>query len=163
MMPENLIALNDSGIDILVEELDFTRLKYKLMTSDEEKPWTLDECERREREYKRFLTLIKLNPERQIIPTQEIDKFWHQHILDTKAYREDCQKVFGFFVDHFPYFGVFGAEDSKNLQKAFEDTQELYLHTFREFINGDSSRCKDHACHAESKCACRVSGACKNH
>jgi hypothetical protein len=132
------------------------------MNNDEGKPWTVDECESGEREYKRFLTLILLNPKRQIVPTKQMDKFWHQHILDTQAYADDCQKVFGFFVHHFPYFGIYGVEDKQKLQNTFEETKRLYLETYGESIEAEAARCKDHACHVESECACRVPGACTN-
>ena len=47
-----------------------------------------------------------------------MDGFWHMHILDTKAYREDCQKIFGRFIDHFSYFGIYCNED----RKIYKDT-----------------------------------------
>jgi hypothetical protein len=40
------------------------------------------------------LTLIKLYPTKGIVPRKTMDEFWHQHILDTQAYREDCQAIF---------------------------------------------------------------------
>jgi hypothetical protein len=32
-----------------------------------------------------------------------VDEMWHRHILDTAAYRADCDSLFGRFLDHFPY------------------------------------------------------------
>ncbi len=32
----------------------------------------------------------------------EIDLFWHEHILDTKKYKQDCEMVFGRFLHHVP-------------------------------------------------------------
>ena len=80
-------VLQEAGIHPLVQQLDFSRLKHKLMHNDEGEPWSFEQCESAEREYKRYLTLIKLNPRKQIVPTKQMDKFWHQHILDTRAYR----------------------------------------------------------------------------
>lgn len=146
-----------------IEALDFSRIKHKLMVNDEGDMWTYEQCELAEREYKRFLTLIKLNPKRQIVPTKLMDKFWHQHILDTAAYYRDCMETFGFFIHHFPYFGIYGTEDKEKLDLAFEDSKQLYYQCFgEEMQNPVASRCEDHACHVESECACRVAGACKN-
>lgn len=151
-------------IDPKIAKHDFTSLKYKLQRSDEGDSWTTEQCELAEREYKRFLTLIKLNPKMEIVPTKLMDKFWHQHILDTMAYQRDCQSVFGFFLHHFPYFGIYGEKDILNLNITFERTKKLYFDYFGEDMEQPyASRCQDHACHVQSECACRVAGACKNH
>jgi hypothetical protein len=52
-------------------------------------------CTAIEREYRRFLVLNMLYPFESIVPCREVDKFWHAHILDTAAYRVDCERVFG--------------------------------------------------------------------
>lgn len=146
-----------------IEILNFERLKYKLLKSEDDFSWTSELCDLGEREYKRFLTLIKENPGIEIVPTKLMDKFWHQHILDTIAYEKDCKSVFGFFLHHFPYFGIFGENDKINLNNTFEMTKKLYFDYFGvEMELPEASRCQDHACHVQSECACRVSGACKN-
>lgn len=35
-------------------------------------------------------------------PSKGVDAVWHTHILFTKKYREDCQNIFGAFIDHEP-------------------------------------------------------------
>jgi hypothetical protein len=155
--------LKYTGIHPEIEKLDFSRIKHKLMVNDEDEKWNFEQCELAEREYKRYLTLIKLHPKTNFVPTKLMDKFWHQHILDTVAYHKDCNEVFGFFLHHFPYFGIYGKEDAANLSKEFEKTQVFYLKCFgEEMKKPEASRCEDHACHVESECACRVAGACKN-
>src|SRR4051812_31397808 len=126
MKAMNKNQVKESGIHESIEKLDFVRIKQKLMVSDEGEKWTFELCELAEREYKRFLTLIKINPKLEIVPTKLMDKFWHQHILDTVAYRRDCLEVFGYFLHHFPYFGIYGKEDQENLAKTFEKTKSLY-------------------------------------
>ena len=32
----------------------------------------------------------------------DVDEFWHQHILDTRKYRDDCENIFGHYMDHTP-------------------------------------------------------------
>lgn len=159
----NTTKVKEAGIHASIDKLDFTRLKHKLLVSEDAEKWTFELCEIAEREYRRFLTLVKLNPKTEIVPTKLMDKFWHQHILDTVAYERDCLEVFGHFLHHFPYFGIYGKKDQEKLSKTFEETKKLYRKCFGEEINApEASRCKDHACHVESDCACRVSGACKN-
>ncbi len=152
-----------SNLPQAVAQLNFDRLKHKYTQSDEasmpEHDW-----DKSEKEYRRFLALKMLHPETALVPSKQIDDIWHAHILDTKAYREDCQTLFGRFMDHFPYFGVNGEDDYKMLQEAFSETIDLYEARFGPYPNKsplNASRCEDHSCHAPSSCACRSPGACK--
>ena len=160
------IEVNTSStIGILpeIENLDLSRIKWKLMDADEGQGWTVDLCDLAEIEYKKYLTLVKLFPKTDIVPNRIMDKFWHQHILDTQAYANDCESIFGFFIHHYPYFGMHGTEDKQNLINAFEATKKFYKITFMtEMEEAFASRCTDHACHKESSCACRTQEACKN-
>lgn len=105
-----------------------------------------------EREYRRFLALHLLYPEMDIVPCKLVDELWHQHILDTAAYRTDCDVLFGRFLDHFPYFGMRGPEDAQALLDAYSDTLHVYREAFGEppadtWIAADaSSSCKRTAC-----------------
>jgi hypothetical protein len=56
-----------------------------------------------EEEYRKFLALHLSYPDVDIVPCKIVDEIWHQHILDTAAYRDDCDALFGRFLDHFPY------------------------------------------------------------
>ena len=153
------------GLEPAVAALDFTRLRHKYTASNEAE-MTAQEWALGEQEYRRFLSLKLCYPGIALVPSKLVDKIWHAHILDTKAYREDCDKVFGKFIDHFPYFGIYGKEDYRNLQSAFKETQALYEEHFGAYPGSSplgevASRCQDHACHVPSECACRSSGACK--
>ncbi len=76
--------------------------------------------------YRGFLLLHALHPGTIMVPTQELDEFWHHHILDTAKYAEDCEAVFGFFLHHFPYFGMRNEDDAVDLQEKFRRTSELF-------------------------------------
>lgn len=146
-----------------VASLCFDRLKHKY-TQTTEAEMTEQEWDFAEQEYRRFLTLKVLYPNVALVPSKMIDEVWHAHILDTRAYREDCEKVFGRFIDHYPYFGIYGEDDYQMLQAAFAETIELYERHFGDYSGKASlnaTRCQDHACHVGSECACRVKGACK--
>jgi hypothetical protein len=43
-------------------------------------------------EYRKFLALQLAYPDAEIVPCKLADDMWHQHILDTTAYREDSQR-----------------------------------------------------------------------
>jgi len=115
-----------------IRALDLDPIKVKLMDTDEGQGWSREYADRMEVAYKRFLTLLVTHPETTVAPSKEIDKFWHAHILDTMKYAEDCQQVFGYFLHHFPYFGLRGADDAAQLAQAGQDMERLYREEFGE-------------------------------
>ena len=158
----------DDHIHPLVKSLNFEKLKWKLSKSSEAS-WDADLCEFAESEYRKFLTLKKLHPKVSLVPSKLVDKFWHEHILDTLSYEKDCSKVFNRFIHHYPYFGIHDDKDQANLQTSFDETIKLYEMQFGDFpittLFGSgthtAARCGGHACHVPSTCACRSPGACK--
>jgi hypothetical protein len=130
---------------ILLPQLDLTMIKFKLLRNEEGKLWTPEQVEHMERLYRMFLELHIRYPNRTIVPTKMIDAFWHQHILDTRKYAQDCQVIFGFFLHHFPYFGLRGEDDAANLARTFSETEELFLSEFGISLDVkvNSSRCAD--------------------
>src|SRR5687768_10027710 len=109
--------------------IDLSPIKVKLAHS---KGWTLEYSTEVEKWYKRFLFLSYKFSEHIIVVNNVIDEFWHNHILDTRKYIEDCNIIFGKYLHHFPYFGMRGDEDKKNLIKAFEETNRLFFEEFGE-------------------------------
>lgn len=114
------------------DPLDLEPIKFSLAMREEGPGWSLDKIEMLEKWYRRFLFLVKLYPEKMIVPTKDIDLFWHTHILDTKKYMMDCESLFGGYFHHFPYFGMRGEPDKMNMKKAFSETEELYRDVFGE-------------------------------
>ncbi len=112
--------------------LDLEPIKFSLAMREEGPGWSHEKIESLENWYRRFLFLVHLFPEKTIVPTKDIDTFWHTHILDTKKYMADCESLFGGYFHHFPYFGMRGEEDRMNLEEAFNETEELYLKIFGE-------------------------------
>lgn len=80
--------------------------------------------------YKQFLYLSKSNEDVKIIPTKEVDEFWHFHIQDTRKYAEDCQIFLGRMLHHFPYFGLRSKEDAQTALIAQQKTREILEKTF---------------------------------
>jgi hypothetical protein len=76
-----------------------------------------------------------------LAPSKDVDKFWHGHILDTLKYAEDCQNVFGYFLHHFPYFGMRGEEDAANLRAASANMHAIYEREFGEALPNEAVFC----------------------
>jgi len=117
-----------------VEELDLRPIKVKLMDPHSGEGWTEEYTDKVEIWYRRFLALSLEYPQKLLVVNDAVDTFWHYHILDTRKYADDCQQVFGHFLHHFPYFGMRGEEDARNLQKSFDDTMDLMKQEFLESL-----------------------------
>jgi hypothetical protein len=112
-----------------IVELDLDPIKVKLMHKPSGEGWTLEQANAVEKEYRRFLYLIKKFPDEDIVPRADVDLFWHYHILDTRKYAEDCQALFGHFLHHFPYLGL-DHQDAAGADEAAQRTQALYQQTY---------------------------------
>jgi hypothetical protein len=142
----------DTALAQLEDLLDLSNVKMKLADADEGPGLSRDSIDLMDDEYRKFLALQLMYPDADIVPCKIVDEMWHRHILDTAAYREDCEAIFGRFLDHFPYFGMRGEEDAQALNDAYADTLERYREAFGvppvdTWITVDaSSKCKRTAC-----------------
>jgi hypothetical protein len=84
-----------------IQNLDLSSVRENAMAK---LGWSSEKAQRVENSYKRFLYALAHKEENDLLspPSQEVDDFWHQHILDTRKYREDCNTVFGHYIDHTP-------------------------------------------------------------
>ena len=124
-----------------IEALDLDPIKLKLMDPEEGQGWSREYADRMELAYKRFLTLLVKYPDETIAPSKDVDKFWHGHILDTMKYAEDCERVFGYFLHHFPYFGMRGDADAADLRAAAANMHAIYEREFGERLSQWSAFC----------------------
>ncbi len=123
-----------------IAELDLEPIKVKLMDRESGHGWTLARANAVELEYRRFLCIMKKYPHEPAIPLQDVDQFWHFHILDTMKYAADCEAVFGYFLHHFPYIGMRGDADRAAHRQMAERTSELYAATFQDDYVHSSAR-----------------------
>ncbi|HEU4372848.1 MAG TPA: glycine-rich domain-containing protein-like [Telluria sp.] len=113
-----------------IAELDLEPIKVKLTHVESGEGWSRAYADAVEFEYRRFLYLMKRFPNEQAAPLFDVDVFWHYHILDTMKYADDCDAVFGYFLHHFPYVGLRGADDLELHHRVGERMRELYEQTF---------------------------------
>ncbi|MBX3620241.1 MAG: hypothetical protein KF891_09700 [Rhizobacter sp.] len=121
-----------------IAALDLRPIKFKATRQEDGYGWSADHADRMELAYKRYLMLHAKYPGVTLAPDQDVDRFWHLHILDTRKYAADCEAVFGYFLHHFPYLGLRGGDDAQVLQAAFETTQALYAQEFGADDAGDA-------------------------
>jgi hypothetical protein len=113
----------------ITESLDLNSVRDALM---EKQGWSLERAEAARVEYVRFLTLLQMKPGFMLVPwtnaqgQDDLDQFWHQHILDTAKYASDCNRLFGRMIHHNPHVVRGSGQESD----AMEKTQRLYARTF---------------------------------
>jgi len=113
-------------------KLDLEPIKFSLTHREDGPNWSINKVEGLEVWYRRFLYLSNIYNEKIIVPSKDIDIFWHTHILDTQKYIFDCDNLFGRYIHHFPYFGMRGEEDRNQLKISFKETEDLFLRHFHE-------------------------------
>lgn len=120
------------------ERLELNSVRDAVM---EKLGWSLERADVARAEYIRFLTLLQLKPGFMLVPwpskdgQDDLDQFWHQHILDTAKYAADCQALFGRMIHHNPHV-VRGSGDETS---AVEKTQRLYARTFGTRSDGSAA------------------------
>lgn len=147
----------------LINAIDLRMVKKKLMDEEEGQGWDEEYTNYVEQRYKRFLCMIVLNEIGSIVPTKNIDEFWHQHILDTRAYAQDCQTIMGQFIHHFPYFGMRSEQDAQDLLDSFEETKLFYYRLFGEEYTKDfKAETSQSKCHRCGSYCIKCEGGCTN-
>ena len=125
-------AVTDEERLCRIDALDLEPIVYKLMHPEPgETGLTLARADQDVALYRCFLKLCVLHPGTTIVPTRQLDHVWHTHMLDTAKYRADCDRVFGFFLDHFPYFGFRGEADRRAWREDFAQTRRLFSRALR--------------------------------
>jgi hypothetical protein len=130
-----------------VDELDLGPIVYKLMHPEPgETGLSFNDADRDVALYRCFLKLCALYPGATLVPSRPLDHVWHTHMLDTAKYRADCDRVFGRFMDHFPYAGLRGAEDRRAWREDFTRTRRLFKEHFGVEIGTQpaASACSNH-------------------
>lgn len=85
-----------------IAAIELTPIKARLVHQELGEGWSPAHADAVEGEYRRFLQLMKSFPQAQVAPSADVDIFWHYHILDTRKYAADCERVFGYFLHHCP-------------------------------------------------------------
>ena len=111
-----------------VASIDLSKVKRKLRNRD---GWSADDVAEGEQLYRKYLALILAYPDRRLSPSRIMDEFWHAHILDTKAYTADCERVLGRYLHHVPSDGgQMDILDAVIMRALYKETCDLFLKHF---------------------------------
>jgi hypothetical protein len=137
--------MNTNDLFNAVMKLDLEPIKTKLMHAASGEGWSQEKADAVEKEYRRFLCLMKMYPDEDTAPLVDVDTFWHYHILDTMKYAADCEQAFGYFLHHYPYVGMRGDDDEQFRLDSGDRMRELYEATFGDAYPGAVAQSADGA------------------
>lgn len=141
MMSEIILVIKEpvfknkltENIAFISSVLDRSLQKYKMVNVY---GWDKDVIDKIESDYIKYLALTKtlqdFGLDLKLIPNLYIDEFWHNHMLDTEQYYQDCYKIFGKVLHHYPYYGILGEDDHKNWLYNSIICQEVWKECFGE-------------------------------
>lgn len=125
----------------IVDTWDFSLMRIK-MQEPSHAGWNLERIDTAIEDYRRYMAITKALGGYQLVPNGEIDRIWHEHILDTRQYAADCTELFGGFLHHYPYFGMRNESDSSNWQSASSLSQNFWQRIFGESLYDESAAMK---------------------
>ncbi len=109
-------SIDDLKLDDIVREVRRTRR------------WSADTARKAELWYRRFLALSYRHDRKPVFGISKLaDHLWHAHIMSTARYREDCERIFGGYLDHTP-------GRPANWKKRLDEAEEEYREAFGEII-----------------------------
>jgi hypothetical protein len=118
---------------LYIEQLDLNYIIEAMCSPSYALPrWTVSDATRCLRLYKNFLFLQKKHLPESLVPSRQIDEFWHNHILYTKNYLHDCLNIFGHYLHHQP---ASPNEDSQYLVQHYLKTKAFYFAEFGESLD----------------------------
>jgi hypothetical protein len=131
-MQARLTTKPEQDVIAAIHALELESVKLRVMDPKLGEGWTREYADSIETAYKTYLTmLVKYQDHAEdILLSEDVDEFWHTHILQTFKYADDCQNVFGKFLHHAPHVGEVTAEDIEKRVALAETTRALYEREF---------------------------------
>lgn len=131
----HVIEMDQSSLEIslqdarsYIEQLNLDYIVEAMCSPSYPLPrWTLSDAEHCCQLYKNFILLQKIHINEHLVPTREIDEFWHNHILYTQQYIRDCMKIFGRYLHHAP---ASPHDNPKDLIESYKKTKDYYFQEF---------------------------------
>ena len=131
-MQARLTTRPEQDVIAAIQALDLEAVKLRVMDTELGEGWNREYADSIEVAYKNYLTmLVKYQDHAEdILLSEDVDEFWHTHILQTVKYAEDCQTTFGKFLHHSPHVGERSPADMKHRAVLAENTRDLYQREF---------------------------------
>lgn len=137
----------DREMTALVNSINLEPIVYALVEKADGPKWDLSRALSAEVRYRKFLYAVAVADGNTLVPSIDVDEFWHAHMLDSYKYFEDCELIFGHYLHHFPYLGSRGEADKELLNNLYRASVDLQEELFSESPDNEgSSVCGGSAC-----------------
>lgn len=113
------------------QKWNFELAIQKLVEANSEQ-WNFVRAEKAVLDYQRYMAVTKALGGVQLVPNGDIDEIWHMHVLDTRAYMQDCDALFGEYLHHYPYFGMLGEENQQQWFDVQAQSEQFWQRLFNE-------------------------------
>lgn len=115
-----------------IQALDLESVKSRVTDPKLGEGWSRAYADSIEVAYKNYLTmLVKYQDDAEdLLLSEDVDEFWHTHILQTIKYTDDCEAVFGKYLHHAPHIGEVTETDLERRSALAEKTRRLYEKEF---------------------------------
>jgi hypothetical protein len=112
-----------------IDEIATVDLTFIVAKTQRKQSWSNERTKLAETQYRNYLAVIRyLDANNQPLnvapPSQDADEIWHNHILDSFKYLNDCNKVFGFFLHHLPSYNA--EREAMGLGAAVKEQAQLH-------------------------------------
>jgi hypothetical protein len=124
-------------ISIDLEPIMFRMIKGKRYL------WSVKKAVQTAELFKCFLYLVHKYPTAIVVPTHDIDDFWHEYLGDNAKYNVETSDLFGGILTHFGYYGMRDDADAKHRDASFAKTLSLFEEQFgnADLYLGETSNC----------------------
>src|SRR5688572_2404291 len=131
-MQARLTTKTEQEVIAAIQALDLEPVKLRMMDAQLGEGWTREYADSIGIAYKTYLTMLVKYPDdaEDILLSEDVDEFWHTHILQTRKYMQDCQNVFGNYLHHEPHVGEVTSADIERRTVQAEKTRQLYEREF---------------------------------
>ncbi len=87
---------------LVLPTFDLSGVMGQLRADPHYADWPEDRMKQAETEYRQYMALCRSNPGEKVMPTRLGDAVWHQHIVNTRQYVQDCRDYLGYYLHHQP-------------------------------------------------------------
>ncbi|WP_377477527.1 MAG: hypothetical protein P2A85_03385 [Microcoleus anatoxicus] len=89
--------------------------------------------------YRQYMYLCAIKPRMSLsVPSNEVDEFWHCHIIHTREYQDFCNEIAGYFIHHAPHSALATNKEKKVARRNF---LSLFMIHFQDSTNVESLKC----------------------
>ncbi|MEA5472451.1 hypothetical protein [Spirulina sp. 06S082] len=124
---DRLLGQIDRGVlQEKLNQLDLSAVVTSLVHPTQGQGWTYPQANLAIARYLLFLFLSYLYPSQVLVPPQEVDLVWHEHLLqDTRKYTQDCEMLFNGFIHHARQSQLWENAVEENASAAYQQTRSL--------------------------------------